>query len=164
MEAVAAILVLAGTAVFLVSLIAVFKPLPSIWLSTRKHAIVGILASMVGCVTGGSMMPDEPQTQAVSSTMVATETVTTESQAAEITTDTPCTPTELSPAAVELVRLYEELHTFKDDIEFLDMGFSQAGPYYAWMEVVEAYQDANPGSVLFDELGFAANEVLIEGE
>ena len=78
-------------------------------------------------------------------------------------TDTPCTPTELSPAAVELVRLYEELHTFKDDTEFLDRGFSQAGPYYAWMEAVEAHQDANPGWVLFDELGFAANEVLMLG-
>ena len=78
-------------------------------------------------------------------------------------TDTPCTPTELSPAAVELVRLYEELHTFKDDIEFHDMGFSRAGPYYAWMEAVEAHQDANPGWVLLDELGFAANEVLMLG-
>ena len=78
-------------------------------------------------------------------------------------TDTPCTPTELSPAAVELVRLYEELHTFKDDIKFLDMGFSRAGPYNAWMEAVEAHQDANPGWVLFDELGFAANEVLMLG-
>ena len=77
--------------------------------------------------------------------------------------DTPCTPTNLSPAAVELVRLYEELHTFKDDIEFLDMGFSRTGPYYAWMEAVEAHQDANPGWVLFDELGFAANEVLMLG-
>ena len=77
--------------------------------------------------------------------------------------DTPCTPTELSPAAVELVRLYEELHTFKDDIEFLDMGFSRTGPYYAWMEAVKAHQDANPGWVLFDELGFAANEVLMLG-
>ena len=77
--------------------------------------------------------------------------------------DTPCTPTNLSPAAVELVRLYEELHTFKDDLEFLDMGFSRTGPYYAWMEAVEAHQDANPGWVLFDELGFAANEVLMLG-
>ena len=78
-------------------------------------------------------------------------------------TDTPCTPTELSPAAVELVRLYEELHTFKDDTEFLDRGFSPAGPYHAWMEAVEAHQDANPGWVLFHELGFAANEVLMLG-
>ena len=78
-------------------------------------------------------------------------------------TDTPCTPTELSPAAVELVRLYEELHTFKDDIEFLDMGFSRTGPYYAWMEEVEAHQDANPGGVMFGELGFTANEVLMLG-
>ena len=76
--------------------------------------------------------------------------------------DTPCTPTELSPAAVELVRLYEELHTFKDDIEFLDMGFSQAGPYYAWMEAVEAHQDRT-GIELLDEVGFLPGEVMMLG-
>ena len=76
--------------------------------------------------------------------------------------DTPCTPTELSPAAVELVRLYEELHTFKDDIEFLDMGFSQAGPYYAWMEAVEAHQDRT-GIELLDEVGFLSGEVMMLG-
>ena len=40
----------------------------------------------------------------------------------------PCIPTELSPAALELVRLYEELHTFKDDSEFLRVGFVRGGP------------------------------------
>ena len=78
-------------------------------------------------------------------------------------TETPCIPTELSPAAVELVRLYEELHTFKDDIEFIDMGFSQAGPYYAWMQAVETQRDANQGFELLDELGFLPGEVLILG-
>ena len=96
-------------------------------------------------------------------TQVAAPEAPTDVPVSTSPTDTPCTPTELLPAAVELVRLYEELHTFKDDIEFLDMGFSRAGPYYAWMEAVEAHQDANPGWVLLDELGFAANEVLMLG-
>ena len=74
----------------------------------------------------------------------------------------PCTPAELSPAAVELVQLYEELHTFKDDTEFLDMGFSQAGPYYAWMEAVEAQQDRT-GIELLDEVGFLPSEVMMLG-
>ena len=78
-------------------------------------------------------------------------------------TEAPCIPTELSPAAVELVRLYEELHTFKDDIEFIDMGFSQAGPYYAWMQAVETHRDANRGFELFRELGFLPGEVLMLG-
>ena len=82
--------------------------------------------------------------------------------AAEITTDTPCTPTELSPAAVELVRLYEELHTFKDDTEFLDMGFSPAGPYNAWMKAVQAHQDRT-GFEILDEVGFLSSDVLMLG-
>ena len=78
-------------------------------------------------------------------------------------TETPCIPTELSLAAVELVRLYEELHTFKDDIEFIDMGFSQAGPYYAWMQAVERHRDENPGFEMVNELGFLPGEVLMLG-
>ena len=78
-------------------------------------------------------------------------------------TETPCIPTELSPAAVELVRLYEELHTFKDDPEFLDFGFSRAGPYSAWMQAVEKHQDENLGFELSDELGFLTNDVLMLG-
>ena len=74
----------------------------------------------------------------------------------------PCTPTVLSPAAVELVRLYEKLHTFKDDTEFLDMGFSQAGPYHAWMEAVEAHTDRT-GFELFHEVGFLPGDVLMLG-
>ena len=78
-------------------------------------------------------------------------------------TEAPCIPTELSPAAVELVRLYEELHTFKDDIEFIDMGFSQAGPYYAWMQAVRTQRDANNGIELFRQLEFLPGEVLMLG-
>ena len=75
----------------------------------------------------------------------------------------PCIPTELSPAALELVRLYEELHTFKDDSEFLRVGFVRGGPYSAWMQAVDKHQDENPGFELSDELGFLTNEVLMLG-
>ena len=75
----------------------------------------------------------------------------------------PCIQTEFSPAALELVRLYEELHTFKDDPEFLRVGFVRGGPYSAWMQAVEKHQDENPGFELSDELGFLTNEVLMLG-
>ena len=78
-------------------------------------------------------------------------------------TETPCIPTELSPAALELVRLYEELHTFKDDPEFLRVGFVLGGPYSAWMQAIERHQDTNPGFEMLDELGFLPNEIMMLG-
>ena len=36
----------------------------------------------------------------------------------------PCIPTKLSSAAMELVRLYDQLHAFKDDPEFIRVGFA----------------------------------------
>ena len=75
---------------------------------------------------------------------------------------TPCIPTELSPAAVELVRLYEELHTFKDDPEFLFFGFTR-GPYSAWMQAIETQRDTNPGVELLDEVGFLPGELMMLG-
>ena len=77
-------------------------------------------------------------------------------------TGTPCIPTELSPAAVELVRLYEELHTFKDDPEFLFFGFTR-GPYSAWMQAIETQRDTNPGVELLDEVGFLPGELMMLG-
>ena len=81
---------------------------------------------------------------------------------AAIQAGAPCTPTELSPVTVELVGLYEELHTFKDDVEELDMGFSQAGPYSAWIEAVEANRDRDKeaGGVVYREVGFMPGDVI----
>ena len=77
-------------------------------------------------------------------------------------TETPCIPTELSPAAGELVRLYEDLHTFKDDPEFLFFGFTR-GPYSAWMQAIETQRDTNPGVELLDEVGFLPGELMMLG-
>ena len=78
-------------------------------------------------------------------------------------TETPCIPTELSPAALELVRLYEELHTFKDDPRVFKVGFVLGGPYSAWMQAIERHQDTNPGFEMLDELGFLPNEIMMLG-
>ena len=51
---------------------------------------------------------------------------------------TECVPRQLSAGAVEAVRLYKELHTFKDAPEFGEMGFSSAGPYFVWLEAIQA--------------------------
>ena len=56
----------------------------------------------------------------------------------------PCIPTKLSPAAMELVRLYDQLHAFKDDPEFIRVGFA-GGPYSAWLQAIERHRDANSG-------------------
>ena len=74
----------------------------------------------------------------------------------------PCIPTELSPAAMELVRLYDQLHAFKDDPEFIRVGFA-GGPYSAWLQAIERHRDANSGLELLDELGFIPGDVLLLG-
>jgi len=53
----------------------------------------------------------------------------------------PCVPKQLSPASVEFLRLYEQLQGFKDDPEFVRLGFSPNGPYFPWMEAVEKLRD-----------------------
>ena len=74
----------------------------------------------------------------------------------------PCIPTKLSPAAMELVRLYEQLHAFKDDPEFIRVGFA-VGPYSAWLQAIERHRDTNSGLELLDELGFIPGDVLLLG-
>ena len=71
----------------------------------------------------------------------------------------PCIPTKLSPAAMELVRLYDQLHAFKDDPEFIRVGFA-GGPYSAWLQAIERHRNTNSGLELLDELGFTPSAVL----
>ena len=74
----------------------------------------------------------------------------------------PCIPTKLSPAAMELVRLYDQLHAFKDDPEFIRVGFAGA-PYSAWLQAIERHRDTNSGLELLDELGFLPGELMMLG-
>ena len=179
--------------IVLLSLVALVRPMPRIWLPTRGRAAVVLVSALFL----GSLALPEPDLEEVARQEAEASPASAEQErtyetnrreeaakkaeelaalrtewekraeteqraAAEITTDTPCTPTELSPAAVELVRLYEELHTFKDDTEFLDMGFSPAGPYHAWMKAVQAHQDRT-GFEILDEVGFLSSDVLMLG-
>ena len=74
----------------------------------------------------------------------------------------PCIPTKLSSAAMELVRLYDQLHAFKDDPEFIRVGFAGA-PYSAWLQAIERHRDTNSGLELLDELGFLPGELMMLG-
>lgn len=152
------VLGLFSIAVFIWACVGLFNPararLSSRWQSVLVWAISVILLGI-----SGIMLPDDPNGTPASHSVPA---ATPSERPATASADTPCTPVELSPAAVELVRLYEELHTFKDDIEFLDMGFSQGGPYYAWMEAVKAHQ-GRTGIELLDEVGFLPGEVMMLG-
>ena len=74
----------------------------------------------------------------------------------------PCIPTKLSSAAMELVRLYDQLHAFKDDPEFIRVGFA-GGPYSAWLQAIKRHRDTNSGLELLDELGFIPGTVMMLG-
>ena len=73
-----------------------------------------------------------------------------------------CVPKQLSPSAAEVVLLYNQLHSFKDDPEFARVGFSRTGPYYIWLEKINYHQD-NSALELFDELGFFPGDVMMLG-
>ena len=169
MAVIGTILVLLALGVFLWAVVGLIRP-ELARLPNRASAVKLWAVSVAILVLGGALMPDDETSSVVSTPTDGQEAVTitgavTAAAERPVTspTEAPCIPTELSPAAVELVRLYEELHTFKDDIEFIDMGFSQVGPYYAWMQAVRTQRDANNGIELFRQLEFLPGEVLMLG-
>lgn len=77
-----------------------------------------------------------------------------------------CVPTRLSPAAVEVVRLYRQLHGFKDDPEFAELGFSRAGPYHAWLEAIQSLDGRLDGEARMEawhQLGIPIGDVMMLG-
>ena len=166
MAAIATLLVFLSLGVFLWAVVGLIRP-ESARLPNRVSLVGVWILSVVLLGIGGALMPDD-EIPSVASTptdgqeavMITGSATAAAERPATSPTETPCIPTELSPAAVELVRLYEELHTFKDDIGFLDMGFGY-GPASAWMQAVERHEDENPGFELFNELWFLPGEVLM---
>lgn len=77
-----------------------------------------------------------------------------------------CVPTRLSPTAAEAVRLYRQLRGFKDDPEFAEMGFSHAGPYYAWLEAIQGLDaglDSEAQWEAWRQLGIPIGNVMMLG-
>lgn len=75
----------------------------------------------------------------------------------------PCTPTELSALALETMRLYEELHSFKDTEAFAVFGFGRSG-YLTWMQAVQRATDEDSEEFrVNDQLGFAPLELRTLG-
>ena len=70
-----------------------------------------------------------------------------------------CVAKILSEASRETVRLYEELHTFKDSPEFARMGFAPAGTYDPWLQAVKGLHAQRELETL-RELGFLAGDVM----
>ncbi len=74
--------------------------------------------------------------------------------------ETECQPKNLSPQASEVVRMYHQLHEFKDDPEFLQIGFGIGGPYNSWLVNIKRI----PGSLdLIKELNFVPGDILMLG-
>ncbi len=69
-----------------------------------------------------------------------------------------CVPVELSPASLETIRLYRQLHAFKNDKKFAQMGFAPNGPYHVWMEMISKVSRESGLDVLA-ELSFSAGHV-----
>ena len=74
-----------------------------------------------------------------------------------------CLPKQLSETSKEIIRLYEELHAFKDDPEFARLGFGQGGSYYLWLEAAERLHAETTPKQLLHELGFFAGDVMMLG-
>ena len=77
-----------------------------------------------------------------------------------------CTPKQLSAGAVEAVRLYKQLHAFKDDVEFGEMGFSSAGPYHVWLEAIQGIQGGLDRAARVEvtiQLGIPINNIMTLG-
>ena len=53
----AGLLVLLGFALFVLGVVALFKPLPRIWLKSRGMAAVAMVLGVGSCVAAGAMMP-----------------------------------------------------------------------------------------------------------
>ena len=63
MAALGGIFILAGLALLIVGFIALIRPLPSLWLPTRKAAALALLGSLVSCGVGGSLVPKPTEQQ-----------------------------------------------------------------------------------------------------
>ena len=165
-----------GTVAFL----SLIRPRPRFWLPTRNRAAVVWVASFVLFAVGGSLLPvPTPETQPEESALRGGTDTEVASEATGVVADreedpdamnignneqeTPCIPRKLSEASMELVRLYDQLHAFKDDPEFIRLGFGQGGPYSAWLQAIQRYRDTNSGLDLLDELGFLPGELMMLG-
>ena len=163
--------VITGTASF----IALIRPLPGLWLPTRKRAAIAWVASFVLLFIGAALSPNPKPEELAPPTEVASEVTGVVANREEDPDamnignneqETPCIPRELSVAATELVRLYDQLHAFKDDPEFIRVGFVPGGPYSAWFQATERHRDENSGAAafkLFDEVGFMSGDLLMLG-
>ncbi|MDP2214995.1 DUF4352 domain-containing protein [Phenylobacterium sp.] len=59
MAAIGGILVLAGFVLFVLALVAMFKPLPKLRMGTRKAAAIGMALSVGSCIVGGAITPTD---------------------------------------------------------------------------------------------------------
>ena len=77
-----------------------------------------------------------------------------------------CVPTQLSDSSTEVVGLYEQLHAFKDDPGFAEIGFSAGGPYHAWLDDIQSLEgglDSETRIEAFSQLGVFVAEITMLG-
>ena len=70
-----------------------------------------------------------------------------------------CVPKSLSETSTETIRLYEQLHTFRNDPEFARKGFAVTGSYHPWLQAAKDLH-AEAGLETLHALGFLAGDVM----
>lgn len=123
MEAIGGGLGLVATAVFIVTVIAIFRPIPSLWLPTRKRAAIACLGSLFVLGVAGSMLP---KTAVTAVPAAATEAAAVNADAAGEATAVPVAlvappPTDVGP---EFVRFYRE---FEREFDTCNNAFDPIG-------------------------------------
>ena len=156
------LLILVSMVTGTVAFISLIRPLPRLWLPTRKRATLVWIASFLLFATGGSLLPaSTPETQPEE--LVQRGVTTNTEVTSEATGVVLCIPRDLSEEAIELVLLYDQLHAFKDNSDFIRLGFVQGGPYSPWLQALQVYRDTNSGFEILDELEFLPGDLMMLG-
>ena len=132
------------------------QPLSSICLSRcacrAGRASVGVwVLSVVLLIIGGALMPDSTPEQ------TEQDDVTAPAVSGEIVH-----PDEFSAHTKQLLALYKELHSFKDDPTFHEVGFGTCCRFHDWQTRVEALRSKAELETLAD-VGVLPGDLLMLG-
>ncbi len=161
------VIILLASVAFLVSLVAVVRPLPRIGLPSRKRAAGVLVASVI--VAGVAAPPTETEAEPAAQKVAAEPAVAPEDNPApaqeparEVQVAEAPKPAGLSDDAKEIEALYNELQEFKDDPEFHEVGFAVCCRFNEWKRKVEDLRDRTGVEVL-QEVGFVPGDLLMLG-
>ena len=128
------LLMLIGVVMGTTAFISLIRPLPRLWLPTRKRAALVWVVSFILLSIGGALRPtptvEDARRAQGSPDIVASPPGFGISEE----------PADLSENTERLLALYQELHTFKDAPEFHQVGFGVCCRFNDWQKRVKELQ------------------------